>query len=74
MNLAKWPFYDEEQIKICESVLNSGNVNYWTGSHTKLFQKEFAIKFDSKFALAHSNGSLALSSAYLSLGIGKMIK
>ena len=71
MNLAKWPFYDEEQIKICESVLTSGNVNYWTGNQTKLFQNEYAIKFDSKFAIALSNGSLALSAAYLSLGIGK---
>ena len=71
MNFPKWPRYDEDEIKEVERVLRSGNVNFWTGSITKFFEKEFAKFCNCKFAIAVANGSLALSCAYLALGIKK---
>ena len=51
-------------------VLRSGRVNTWTGGETKAFEEEFASFCGCSYAIALANGSLALSSAYLSLGLG----
>ena len=70
MSFPKWPNYEEDEIKGVERVLRSGEVNFWTGSVTKNFEEEF-----SKFAIVNLyrsvNGSLALSCAYLAIGIKK---
>ena len=50
--------------------MESGNVNYWTGIQTKTFEKEFADLIGSTNAIALANGSLALSAAYKSIGLG----
>ena len=71
MNFPKWPKYEEDEIKEVENVLRSGNVNFWTGSVTKNFEEEFAKFCNCKFAIAVANGSLALSCAYLAIGIKK---
>ena len=71
MNFPKWPKYEEDEIKEVERVLRSGNVNFWTGSVTREFEKEFAKFCNCKFAIAVANGSLALSCAYLAIGIKK---
>ena len=71
MELASWPFYSEEEIEEVKNVLNSGKVNYWTGNQTNNFEKEFAKEIGVKHAVAFSNGTLALSAAYLALGIKK---
>ena len=69
MELASWPFYTKEEIEKVKKVLISGKVNYWTGSETKLFEKEFASDICVKFSVAFANGTLALSAAYLAIGI-----
>ena len=71
MHLSPWPYFDEEQVDSVKFILESGNVNYWTGNQGKEFEKEFSKKFCSKYALSLSNGSLALSSAYLALNLQK---
>ena len=71
MNFPKWPNYEEDEIKEVEKVLRSGNVNFWTGSITRKFEGEFAKFCNCKFAIAIANGSLALSCAYLAIGIKK---
>ncbi len=71
MELAGWPFYTEEEIEEVKNVLNSGKVNYWTGNQTNLFEKEFAKEIGVEYAVAFANGTLALSAAYLALGIKK---
>ena len=71
MNFPKWPKYEEDEIKEVERVLRSGKVNFWTGSVTKIFEEEFAKFCNCKFAIAVANGSLALSCAYLAIGIKK---
>ena len=69
MPLPPWPTIDQNQIEVANSVLTSGKLNYWTGEHGKSFESEFASWSGSKYAIAHANGTLALNSAYLSLGI-----
>lgn len=70
MRLHTWPIIDADQIEIASSVLSSGKLNYWTGHHGKLFESEFSSWCGTSHAIAHANGTLALHSAYLSLGIG----
>ena len=70
MELNSWPLFDDEMIDVVINVLRTGKVNYWTGSQNKLFEEEFASYVDSKYAVALSNGTVALTSAYKSLGIG----
>lgn len=70
MTLSPWPSFDEDQITVASQVLASGKVNTWTGSETKAFEQKFAAWCGSRHAIAMANGSLALSAAYLSIGLG----
>ena len=67
MSFPSWPHYDTEEINAVRDILASGKVNYWTGDQTKSFESEFSSWCGSEFSIALANGSLALSSAYLSL-------
>jgi dTDP-4-amino-4,6-dideoxygalactose transaminase len=51
-------------------VLASGKVNTWTGQDTTAFEQEFAQWCGTAHAIAMANGSLALSAAYLAMGLG----
>ena len=66
-----WPHFDSAQIDAATSVLRSGNVNYWTGKITRTFEEEFSTWIGVPHSVAVANGSLALSLAYLALGIGE---
>ena len=66
-----WPHFDSDQIDSVARVLTSGKVNTWTGKETKAFESEFAEWCGSSQAIAMANGSLALSAAYLAIGIGQ---
>ncbi len=70
MTLAPWPHFDAEQIAAASQVLASGQVNTWTGQETRAFEQEFARWCGSSHAIAMANGSLALSAAYLAIGLG----
>lgn len=70
MILAPWPHFDAEQIDAASRVLASGKVNTWTGQETRCFEQEFAQWCGTHHAIALANGSLALSAAYLALGLG----
>ena len=74
MIFPEWPYYSSQEIKKIKEILSSGKVNYWTGKLGRLFEKEFADFCSCKYALTIANGSLALSAAYLSLGIKKVLK
>ena len=69
--LSKWPYFNEEEIEATKNVLISGKVNYWTGNETKSFEKNFSEFTGTKYSIALANGSVALTSAYLSLGLKK---
>jgi dTDP-4-amino-4,6-dideoxygalactose transaminase len=64
-----WPNYSDEEIESVCSVLKSGNVNYWTGRECKLFEEEFANWSETKYAVALSNGTVALDLALWALKI-----
>ena len=66
-----WPFFEKDEINIAGEILSSGKVNYWTGSHGKLFEKEFAKYHGMKYSIALANGTLALELAVSSFNIGK---
>ncbi|MEM9351989.1 MAG: DegT/DnrJ/EryC1/StrS aminotransferase family protein [Planctomycetota bacterium] len=65
-----WPEYDEESIAAVNSVLRSGQVNYWTGNQGRQFEAEFAAYCGCRHAVATANGTLALELALHSLGVG----
>jgi dTDP-4-amino-4,6-dideoxygalactose transaminase len=70
VSLASWPQFDADQIDAASRVLSSGNVNVWTGNETKVFEQEFSSWCGTSHAIAMANGSLALSAAYLAIGLG----
>jgi len=67
---SSWPSFSEEEANAVRDVLLSNKVNYWTGTHCREFEKEFAAYADSKFAVALANGTLALDLALNALGVG----
>ena len=66
-----WPSFSEEEIKAVSNVLQSGKVNYWTGKQARLFEQEFSQFSACKYAVAMSNGTVALDTALKVLEIGK---
>ncbi|QZA78322.1 DegT/DnrJ/EryC1/StrS aminotransferase family protein [Deefgea tanakiae] len=68
--LAPWPSFTGEEAEAVQRVLLSNKVNYWTGSECREFEKEFAVWSEAKYAVALSNGTLALDVAFKALGIG----
>jgi len=67
--LGQWPSYDQSQIDVVADVLSSGNVNAWTGHHSSSFEHEFSCWCGTSKAISLANGSLALSCAYLAVGL-----
>lgn len=59
-----WPSYTEEEAQRSKEILLSNKVNYWTGLECRAFEKEFAEFSNSKFAVAVSNGTVALDLAF----------
>lgn len=64
-----WPVFDQEQISAVTRVLQSGNVNSWTGEQTGLFEDEFAQFAGCRYGVAVCNGTVALELALRALGI-----
>jgi len=65
-----WPSYSDEEGDAVRDVVMSNRVNYWTGSETREFEREFAAYVGSGHAIALANGTLALDLALRGLGIG----
>ena len=65
-----WPSFTAEERDAVADVLMSNKVNYWTGQECRAFEREFADWAGSKYAIALSNGTLALDLALKGLGIG----
>lgn len=70
VTLAPWPHYSDEEIKAVSEVLRSGKVNYWTGTQARDFEREFAEWAGVDYAIALTNGTVALDLALHGLGIG----
>ena len=65
-----WPSFSPEEQQAALACLQSGKVNYWTGTEGREFEKEFASWCGSRHAIALANGTLALDIAWRVLGIG----
>jgi dTDP-4-amino-4,6-dideoxygalactose transaminase len=55
-----YPRFNKQILKKVEQVLKSGKVNYWTGNECIKFEKEFSNYIGNNYAIALSNGSVAL--------------
>lgn len=67
---APWPQFSADEIAAACSVLRSGKVNYWTGEEGLQFEKEFAAYTGCRYAVAVSNGTVALELSLKAMGIG----
>lgn len=65
-----WPSFTSEEADAVREVLLSNKANYWTGTECREFEKEFAAWCGTRYAVALSNGTLALDVALKALGIG----
>ena len=65
-----WPSFTPEEADAVHRVVMSNKVNYWTGTETREFEKEFAAWCGTAHAVALANGTLALDVALKALGIG----
>lgn len=65
-----WPIIPSDACDAVQAVLASGKINYHTGHYARDFEKAFAQYLDVPFALAVSNGTLALELALHAAGIG----
>jgi dTDP-4-amino-4,6-dideoxygalactose transaminase len=65
-----WPQFSADEIVAACTVLHSGKVNYWTGEEGVKFEKEFAAYTRCRYAVAVSNGTVALELSLRALGIG----
>ena len=69
MKYSNWPYFSKEEASIVSKVLLSNKVNYWTGSKNKEFEDSFSKYCNTKYAIALSNGTVALEIALKSLNI-----
>jgi dTDP-4-amino-4,6-dideoxygalactose transaminase len=68
--IAPWPFYAEDEIETVVSILKSGQVNQWTGTTVQEFEAAMVENFESPYAIAVANGSLAIELALKAYDIG----
>ena len=65
-----WPSFTPEEADAVHRVVTSNKVNYWTGTETREFEKDFAAWCGTAHAVALANGTLALDVALKALGVG----
>jgi dTDP-4-amino-4,6-dideoxygalactose transaminase len=64
-----WPHFANDEIQAVTDVLQSGKVNYWTGSIGREFEKKFANYMGCDYGIAVANGTLALELALHVIGL-----
>ena len=69
-NFSSWPSFTPDEADAVHRVVMSNKVNYWTGTETRDFEKEFAAWCGTVHAVALANGTLALDVALKAMGIG----
>lgn len=67
---ALWPIFESDETTAVLEVLQSGKVNYWTGTESREFEREYAEYLGVKYAIALHNGTAALELALYAFGIG----
>jgi dTDP-4-amino-4,6-dideoxygalactose transaminase len=66
-----WPDFDADEKQAVLEVLDSNKVNYWTGQKGREFEKQFAAYFETSYAIAVANGTVALDLAWQALDFPK---
>ena len=66
-----WPYFDKKDVAKAKEILESGKINYWTGSEGREFEKEFSKYVNVDYSVAVDNGTNALILAAHALGISK---
>lgn len=66
-----WPDFDAEEKQAVLEVLDSNRVNYWTGQKGREFEIAFAAYFETDYAVAVTNGTVALDLAWHALDLPK---
>ena len=69
MDFSPWPSFTEEEASAVHDLLLSNHVSYWTGEECRHFEKEFALWTGSDYAVALSNGTVALEAALIALEV-----
>lgn len=70
-SFSKWPNFSKEEGNLAKKILISNNVNYWTGNECREFEKDFSNYVGSKYAIAVSNGTVAIELALRAIEIKK---
>lgn len=65
-----WPVVPPKAADAIAAVLASGKINYWTGTETREFEREYAAYLGVDRTLAVANGTVALEIALRTFGIG----
>jgi dTDP-4-amino-4,6-dideoxygalactose transaminase len=65
---SSWPIYNDKTINEVVDILKSGKTNQWFGNNVKQFETEFSKYMNCKYAVAVSNGTVALELALTALG------
>jgi dTDP-4-amino-4,6-dideoxygalactose transaminase len=65
-----WPHFAADEIAAVQAVLQSGCVNYWTGTECRDFEGECAGEVGTSHAIALANGTAALELALRAYEIG----
>ncbi len=68
--MGKWPHFSKEEIQKSSDILESGKINYWTGTEGREFENEFSRYVGVNYSIAVDNGTNALILAAYALGIG----
>ncbi|MDC3287658.1 DegT/DnrJ/EryC1/StrS aminotransferase family protein [Candidatus Marinimicrobia bacterium] len=66
-----WPYFDKNDVAKAKEILESGKINYWTGTEGREFEKEFSSYVGVEHSVAVDNGTNALILAAHALGISK---
>jgi dTDP-4-amino-4,6-dideoxygalactose transaminase len=66
-----WPSFDDAEKQAVLAVMDSNKVNYWTGQQSREFECAFAGYFESDYAVAVANGTVALDLAWQALDLPK---
>ena len=69
--IESWPYFTQKEANGVRNVILSNKVNYWTGNECREFERAFAKWTGSKYAIALSNGTVALEASINSLNLKK---
>lgn len=62
-------FFGDEELSLLTEVMKSGRLNYINGTKLARFEREFAEKYDAKYAVTCSSGTAALHGTMIALDL-----